>query len=42
MAKQPPAVHGKNPQTGKGAVAMPPNPKAPLGPSKHTPVTGKS
>jgi hypothetical protein len=42
MAKQPPAVHGKAPLTGKGQVSMPPNPKAPLGPSKHTPVTGKS
>jgi hypothetical protein len=39
--KQPPIVHPKAPQTGKGVVQMPPNSGA-IGPSNHVPVTGKS
>lgn len=39
MAQQPPAVHSKNAQTGKGKVSQTPA-NAAMGNSMHRPVTG--
>jgi hypothetical protein len=39
QTKQPPVVHPKSPQTGKGQVEKQPNT---LPNSKHVPVTGQS
>lgn len=39
MAKQPPAIHPKNAQTGKGTQPKTPG-NASMGNSMHTPATG--